>query len=69
MYKYLEYHELLIKIENIRIRQDVMDASYTFLPFFIDRCTQPRIELSRKVFIRYDPIIHGAAATTRPRLY
>lgn len=24
------------------------------------------IELSRKVFIRYDPIIHGAAATTVP---
>lgn len=27
--------------------------------------SQAGIELSRKVFIRYDPIIHGAAATTR----
>lgn len=65
MHKYVEY-TLLIKTESKTERDG---DGCTFLPFFIDRCTQLRIELSRKVFIRYDPIIHGAAATTRPRLY
>jgi len=41
-----------------------IDAFYSF--FFVNGCTRRKIESSRKVFIRYDPIIHGAAATTRP---
>lgn len=33
---------------------------------FTNDCTRCKIESSRKVFIKYDPIIHGTAATTRP---